>query len=481
MAMFISGSSSSTASFASLTLPNNVLKENLLTNSGFDVWSNGSLENATGTKLHPTSTCTDPDSDTDSTSGWSAHNGSALTSEESVAGFSGSVLKVLDQSGADGSANFTATTVVGKLYKLVFTQKNGDNRGFVTVGNQSNDYDGDVYKILDNASATAYTIVFEASFTTTYVTLGSIDDYDYCYFNDVSLYEVTPGCVGGNTKAPDDWYKIGATTCQIYREHSGSFTTDGSFYSLKAVTTAVQQYIVHNYSQSAEEHVYTRFRGRTCTMGAWVKTSNAGVRVIIGDNSGETASTAHGAGGGWEWLEVTKTFADNITRAYFGIRNTTTANTTFYMSQPIAVFGSSIGEGNYTRPNTEIIYLEGECALEDFNASTFTTGDNPTVNLESESRGKLPKTTKAIVNARCTAKDSGTSSSSVVGYFYPGSGYENGIGFNIGNTGLTLANDDDYMFNMSYMKTVNAGFTTNLTASGTDTLEIDIWVRAIEI
>ena len=156
-------------------------------------------------------------------------------------------------------------------------------------------------------------------------------------------------------------------------------------------------------------------------------------------------------------------------------------STTAYFSQPILVFGSSIGEGNYTRPNTEIIYLEGDCALEDFNASTFTTGDNPAVNLETETRGKLPKSTKAIVNARCTVQDSGTSSSSVIGYFYPGSGYENGAGFNIGNSGLTLANSDDYQFNVGYMRTVDAGFTTNLTASGTDTLQIDMWVRAIEI
>jgi hypothetical protein len=156
-------------------------------------------------------------------------------------------------------------------------------------------------------------------------------------------------------------------------------------------------------------------------------------------------------------------------------------STTAYFSQPMLVFGSSIGEGNYTRPNQEVIYLEGECALTDFNASNYTSSDNPTVNLEVESRGKLPKSTKAIVNARCTVQDSGSSGASVTGYLYPGSGYENGTGFNIGNSGLTLADSDDYQFNVVYMRTLDASFTTNLTASGSDTLDIDIWVRAVEI
>ena len=38
------------------------------------------------------------------------------------------------------------------------------------------------------------------------------------------------------------------------------------------------------------------------TMGAWVKTSNAGVTVVVGDSAAETASTAHGAGGGGQRL-----------------------------------------------------------------------------------------------------------------------------------------------------------------------------------
>ena len=77
--------------------------------------------------------------------------------------------------------------------------------------------------------------------------------------------------------------------------------------------------------------------------------------------------------------------------------------------------------------------------------------------------------------------NSGSSSSSVVGYLYPGSGYENGFSFNIGNTGMTLANDDSIHTGMSYMRTVDAGMTYNFTASGSATLNVEVYVRAIEI
>ena len=243
------------------------------------------------------------------------------------------------------------------------------------------------------------------------------------------------------------------------------------------VTTNVNQYLKTNQFGTSSRHYYERFRGRTVTFGCWVKTSNSGVEIAIGDSAGETGSADHGGGGGWEWLELTKTFADTITHVSFMLRNTSTANTTIYFSQPIAVFGNSIGEGNYTRPLRETIYLDGECEV--INTS-FSTGTG-SFDLEEDSGWKLPSGIQAIVNSRITVKDSGSSGANVVGYLYPGSGYENGIGFNIGNEGYTLANDDHHLFNSGYMRTVDAGMTYNFTASGSSTLDVAMWVRAIEV
>ena len=380
-----------------------VLKENLLTNSGFDVWSNSTLVNATGTKLHPENNCTDPDNDTDSTTGWSSHNGGTLSSEESVAGFSGSVLKVLDTAGADGSAYFTAATVVGKLYKLVFTQKNGDNRGFVTVGQNANDYDGDVYEVLDNASATVSTIVFEASFTTTYVSLGSLDDVDYCYFNDVSLYEVTPGCVAADGVAMDGWWK--QTSLDIWRQHNdATHTKEGSFYSLKVTAAGTNQFINWKTFGASGTTVTKdtirgeRLAGRTVTAGCWVKsdgTNDAGIQYR--DYLSSTwASRSYGitTSSSWTWIEGTHTW-DTSTSPYFNpfmfyVENGGTA----YFSQPMLVFGNSIGEGNYSRPPGEIVWFDYYSRI--VNNGTPVAGDDKILNLEALSNGKIPKGIKAV-------------------------------------------------------------------------------------
>ena len=373
--------------------PGGVLKENLLTNSGFDVWSNSTLENATGTKLHPQNNATDPDANTDSTSGWSAHNGATLSSEESVGGFSGSVLKVLDTSGADGSAIFTATTVVGKLYKLVFTQKNGDNRGFVSIGSSANGGQTRAQEALDNASATVKTIVFEATVTTTYISLGSLDDNDYCYFGVVSLYEVTPGC--GADLAPDGWGNGTATgLLTMRREHDGSNTKEGSFYALRANWTNTNS----NYAVSQDlgvAGVLERFQGRTITFGCWIKVE-AGTNgyITIHDSAGRTDSPVHTTST-YTWVEVTRTIATSATSCSVALYHTGNVNpTTIYFSQPMLVFGSSIGEGNYTRPQGEIVWFEKFEVIQD-DVDPLSTDDG-ILNLEALSSGVIPKGVKAV-------------------------------------------------------------------------------------
>ena len=246
---------------------------------------------------------------------------------------------------------------------------------------------------------------------------------------------------------------------------------------------------VSNSTTRTNSVILEKVAGRTMTFGSWVynngDASSNQIAVFISDSergystSHHDASDYHSGSAGWEWLECTFTFGASPASATVGffIDN---GSEVAYFSQPMLVWGNSIGSGNYTRPNQEVIHLEGECALTDLNASSFSTGTG-SFNLEVESRGKLPKGLKAIVNARCTANDSGSSGSNVIGYLYPGSGYENGVAFDIGSDGLTLANDDQYKFNMPYMKTVDAGMTYNFTASGSSTLDLDIWVRAVEI
>jgi hypothetical protein len=226
-----------------------------------------------------------------------------------------------------------------------------------------------------------------------------------------------------------------------------------------------------------------RFAGRTVTWGAWVYTTEASHVKLSIDTSSSSESAFHG-GGGWEWMEMTQDVPAATTMFWTRFNHAKTGITS-YVSQPMLVFGSSIGEGNYTRPTQEVIYLEGDCPLVDINATSISNDDDPTIPLQQESRGKIPCSVKAIVSARMDVRDSASSSSNVVGYIYPGTGFENGFAFNIGTNGLTLGNDDVYAVNLPYMKTLvhgggGMGLTTNITC-GTNTFELDMFVRAIEI
>jgi len=442
-----------------------VNQQNLITNSGFDVWSNSTLENATGTDLH---------------TGWDSHNFNTLTDS----GTDGDVDSAINLSGVSVANGNTFSVTAGKLYMIRATLTlNSGSEPFFDVYNGA----GSEQITLTRYGAGAWTAVWKEPVggTGAYIRIYSTAAANFTLLP-ISVYEVTPGCIAANNLAMDGWFK-GSTT-DILRQHNdgGTLTHDGSFYGLFMDWAAAGNYVQWPSlaTRGLAQH-YQRFAGRTVTFGCWMKTSKASHgKVTIEDNSGTVAtSSLHTGGGGWEWLEITHTMGGSITLfsvLITGAQAVDGTNTDIYASQPMLVFGSSIGEGNYTRPMSEIIYLEGECSLVDLNASSHST-HQPAFNLEVESRGKLPKSIKAIVSARMDIRDSASSSSNVVGYLYPGTGYENGFAFNIGTDGLTLGNDDVYAVNLPYMKTLDAGFTANLTASGSSTLDIDMFIRAIEI
>jgi hypothetical protein len=73
------------------------------------------------------------------------------------------------------------------------------------------------------------------------------------------------------------------------------------------------------------------------------------------------------------------------------------------------VFGSSIGEGNYTRPQGEIVYMEASDELNNYGGGA-TVSSNTSINIEAETNGTVPKGAKALLiktKARCStaAKD----------------------------------------------------------------------------
>ena len=221
------------------------------------------------------------------------------------------------------------------------------------------------------------------------------------YFDEITIYEITPGCTGADAKALDTWVKD--TTIDIYREHNGANTKDGSFYALKMVVTAASDFVRWPGAFYDKEEWYMQFQGRTVTKGEWVKTSTANhAKLTIMDSIGSTSSPYHTGGGAYEWLEATRTIDGGATSfavyVYGDIAGTIDGNTIIYISQPILAFQSSIGSGNYSPRQHEWIYFEKYVTS---NKYENTTGWSDTayanLNLEADSNAIIPKGAKAIM------------------------------------------------------------------------------------
>jgi len=359
------------------------LKENLLTNSGFGVWGDSTLENV-GSDLVTGGAFTG------GASGWTLETGWSASSNHLVS----------TSGGFNNAAYRSITTVAGKLYRVSITC-DGYTDGSVAAWTNAQSLIGNVL----TGTGTS-TVIFEATGTSHSVgaiikTAGSDFTAD-----DFTCFEVTPACIASNNLAMDGWFKGSST--DIYRQHNdgGTLTKDGSFYGLYMDWAAAGDYVQWpgvNLRSKAEH--YQRFAGRTVTFGCWMKTSKASHgKLTIEDNSGTVATSGlHTGGGGWEWLEITHTMGGSITLfsvLITGAQAVDGTDTDIYASQPMLVFGSSIGEGNYTSPQGEIIYLThksgGEHSFANF-SGTEDYSSAQAVNTEAESSGMIPKGVKAVL------------------------------------------------------------------------------------
>jgi hypothetical protein len=214
-------------------------------------------------------------------------------------------------------------------------------------------------------------------------------------FDEATLYGVTPLCIGADALAMDAWAKD--TTSDLYREHNGANTKDGSFYALKIVVTAVTDFVQFpGASLSVQLDWIRRFAGRTVTFGAWIKTGVAShARLAINDGLTTTYSSYHTGGGSYEWLEVTKAVASGATAfvvyIYGDIAPTPTGTTIIYVSQPMLALASCLGQGNY-QPREDVISFETQIMDRVYNATSgYTTFAAIALNLEANSEGKIPK------------------------------------------------------------------------------------------
>jgi hypothetical protein len=240
-------------------------------------------------------------------------------------------------------------------------------------------------------------------------------------FDEITCYEITPGCTAADGVAFDGGGWTKDITLDLYRQHwdGGTVTQVGSFYSLKCVPSAANDYINWKYDLRGEGEQLARFLGRTVIIGMWVKTSTAShFRAHIYEQGGASAATDfHTGGGAWEWLEVPYTFGTTATWLYMQFRFEQPTNingsTIVYLSQPMLIFGKGadaiIGEGNYREKPQEFIW--GEKAIPSNTYDGLLSQSDlafTDLNVEADSDAMLPKGAKVIaVNSEIEDEGSG--------------------------------------------------------------------------
>ena len=439
-----------------------VLKENLLANSGFGVWSNSTLEDVTAVFV---------DDMADNGTGDWTNEGDELVFDTDHYELSTSGI---NQQTYKASVNFTA----GKLYQVSIMVKNGSASG-KTLKIMS--YDGSSTflspTITTTGTSVTHTFVFEASATTTGGQTGikSLEDLggDNIELKDFQSYEVTPACIASNRLACDGWNKD--TTNQVYRVHNdgGTLTKDGSFYSLKFVAAGSGDYVGQTpggyplQTDREQAEVYQRFAGRTVTFGCWCKTSADNIFIRFYDGS-TTDSANLASTDAWVWTE--KTVAVSASATAFDVSLRTSGAGTYYISQPMLVFGSSIGEGNYTRPNGEVIYFEkkkNSNLLGSFGSPARSSESNITLNVEGDSSGIVPKDAKAIL-AHMVHRDSGSPTD--CNFYVTGSTNISGLYSRLGG----IASDGIQHHNGWVPCDGNGDVVYNISATGSSTSDVQL-------
>jgi hypothetical protein len=216
--------------------------------------------------------------------------------------------------------------------------------------------------------------------------------------------------VSATGAGPDGWSKT--ADLSIYRQHNhATYTKDGSFYSLKTISDATSYFQTPLTGIRSNLDHAAKFDGRTVTLGAWVYsvTSSSNVRLAYHNGTDWAYSVAYASADTWTWLEVTTTFS-GITRASFGFHFSGTSSEVAYISQPMLVFGSSIGEGNYVAPVGEIVWCEQRISLYD---SALASTDDIVMNVEALSNGKAPKGSISVYAATMVRNTAVTSNEGV--------------------------------------------------------------------
>ncbi|MCK5614951.1 hypothetical protein KAR91_74500 [Candidatus Pacearchaeota archaeon] len=363
--------------------------QNLLTNSGFEIWSNSTLSQGSGSGQQTDFVVNNEYTDID---GSTFADWTSTTATISDIG-ANLLITADDASGTQNCYYDFSGLTVGKLYKISLVTADGTGvwgaidyiKARATAG-----AGGDTLATYTGLAAGTYSLIFKATAATNSMQIVShINNTETLSITSIYVDEVTPGCVGANYLGPDGWGQYNTNLDSVFRD--SNVTKDSANYSVKLVGgVAVSGLMYPTIGRYQKEEWVQKFKGKTVTFGAWVKTLVSNVRLLIHTNLTNSYSSNHTGGGDWEWLEITITTETNI--ADFYVRCDVNAGDVAYITQPMLVFGSYIGEGNYSRPPGEVIHIENCFDSAIYNNSNGNwSSKTDVINIEADSSGKLGK------------------------------------------------------------------------------------------
>ncbi|MFK4765114.1 hypothetical protein ACI3L3_10110 [Desulfobaculum sp. SPO524] len=278
-------------------------------------------------------------------------------------------------------SNATAKTFGGAL-----SMADGITGGVCTTSNTRDVTVGDlVHFVTGTYAGRAFEVV--AVTPNVRFTLDRPITCDFC-----TAYEMVPHCAEANSKALDGWSKSNTLAVERTRKD----VTGNAMYGV--IMHPSQAGDVLN-SDVPPQHC----RGRTVTLGAWVKTSVAGhASLRILDSNGSTMSAQHSGSGNWEWLEVTRAIPQGVTRVCVGF---VLAQASGDVSACCPMFGlaDSLGAGAYEPVPGEVLWLETPVPFASLYGGTFSSDGWNQTSVQAEAGGRLPAHAKAVfmyVNCR---------------------------------------------------------------------------------
>lgn len=391
--------------------------QNVIPNSGFGFWSySGLASQATGAQASYELAAADYNEDAegaDDSGNWAKVDCTMAKTNDPGGGAGGSdnYYTITETGATQRISRALSGLTVGKIYKLS-----------VFIENGTGTWADAILRIMDNALANTiesaalategawedYSVIFEATEVNNKIVLDlALGGGETAKIDNIRVVEVGPGCFAADDKGPDWWTKT--STLDLLRIQADATHCKG-LYGTKVIKGANGAEYLNAFGRvyNKEAH-YMEYRGRTVTLGCWVYSVSAAdnVKLQINDSGGTTESGFVPAGV-LTWVEITRTCGGSITSFTPRILFDGDTADVAYVSCPILVKGSTIGEGNYQPILHEFIWGEQSIpsnkydGLLDQSDLAFTD-----LNLEADSDAKLPKSAKMIA-VLTDIKDSGS-------------------------------------------------------------------------